>query len=135
MSAESLLGRQAHLFQFEASKIAEAARAEADYHRGREAWWRSEYLTAAQRVKATATIEVRTYRVTGGERADVVLNYGDPAAYKRMGEAWQKVAEHCDAAGRYASDAQVYGTQAARSYELTLEDVHYFRFGGEARPE
>lgn len=127
--------RQEHRFQFSASVIAQAAEAEATYHEVRYNWWAEEYRAAVERVKATASVEIRTYAVTGGERADVVVNYGDPAAYKRMGEAFQKIQEHRQAAERYRSDARIYATQGDRTYELDTVDVYYFRLGGEARPE
>lgn len=126
--------RQEHRFQFPATVIAQAADTEAKYHEVRHNWWTEEYRAAVARVKATASVEIKTFLVTGGERADVVVNYGDPAAYKRMGEAFQKIQEHRQAAGRYRSDAHIYNTQGERTYELDADDVAYFRLGGEARP-
>lgn len=127
--------RQEHRFEFPAAAIAQAAEAEASYHEIRASWWTAEYGMAVEKVRATAFVEIREYEVTGGKRADVVVNYGDPAAYKRMGEAFQKWEEHRLAAERYRTDARLYRTQAGRVYELDTDDVHYFRLGGEARPE
>lgn len=127
--------RTEHRFQYSAELIARAALAEAEYHQDRLGFWQHEYTAAAERVRATAGIALRAFQVTGGERIDVVVDYGDPAAYKRMQEAWAKMVEHRHAEERYHSDAAVYQTQADRAYELDLEDVRYFRLGGEARPE
>lgn len=128
------MSRDKHEFQFTADWIAKAAFGEAEYHRDRESYWKAEYASAVSRVKETAGVEVRTFPVTGGERADVVVNYGDPAAYKRMGEAFDKQQQHRVAAERYETEGRIYGTQGQRTYELSPDDVHYFRLGNEARP-
>ena len=129
------MSRDKHEFQFTATAIAGAAAREAEYHRAREEYWRNEYRKATETVKATASVEVKTYPVTGGERADVVVNYGDPSAYKRMTEGFQKAGAHRQDAERYETEARIYGTQGDRVYELSGTDVHYFRLGGEERPE
>ena len=126
--------RQEHEFHFSAAVIAKAATEEAQYHREREAYWRSEYETSIQRVKETAGVKFIEREVTGGKRIDIVVDYGDPAAYSRMQESFNKIESHMGAAERYESDARVYGTQS-RSYTLSPEDVHYFHLGGEPRSE
>lgn len=73
--------------------------------------------------------------MTGGKRADVVVDHGDPSAYKRMQEAFEKIGNHREAAERYETDARIYETQRDRTYELSADDVHYFRLAGEPRPE
>jgi len=128
------MSRDDHEFQFLAGSIAKAAEAEAEYHRKRLAFWETEYEVAVATVKKTAFVEVKTYPVTGGQRADVSVNYGDPSAYKRMVEAFDKIDTHRTAMERFITDARVYGTQTQRTYDLSVADVHYFRLGGERRP-
>jgi hypothetical protein len=127
--------RSKHLFQFTADKIAKCAKHEAVYHRERQTWWRQEYDKAVATVKATAKIEVRVYPVTGGDRADLNIDYGDVAAYKRMQEAWDKLCQHRKAAEAFATDAEVYGSQGERVYELDAADVLHYRLGGGTREE
>lgn len=128
------MSRDKHEFQFIASVIAAAATVEGQYHRDRMEFWSGEYDKAGATVKATAKVDFKTYPVTGGERVDVVVNYGDPAAYTRMQEAFGKIAAHRKEAEQFETEATVYGTQGDRSYELSSLDVHYFRLGGDARP-
>lgn len=130
------MSRIDHEFQFFASVIAEAAKKEATYHRERWEFWNAEYAKAIATVKDTASIEIVTFPISGGERADVVVKYGDPAAHKRMGEAFTKMQEHRKDAERYETDERVYATQVdKRVYELSTDDVHYFRLGHNRRPE
>jgi hypothetical protein len=78
---------------------------------------------------------IKRLHVTGGERIDVAVDYGDPTDYRRMQEAFEKWQEHSIQAERYRSDAEVYGTQNGRVYELDTADVHYFRLHGGPRED
>ena len=127
--------RAEHRFQFNANMIALAAKAEAEYHWGRMTFWSDAYGKAITEVQATARVEFKEYEVTGGTRMDAVVNYGDPAAWKRAQEAWSKMHEHRLAAERLRTDAALYGSQGERVYELNSDDVHYFRLAGETRVE
>lgn len=136
--------RSEHRFQFSASQIAAAAKQEAEYHEARVKFWQAEYASAVQTVRATAGVEIKEVAVTGGMRADVVVHYGDPSAYRRMQEAFGKIQDHRVAAERYRTDERVYGSQVGGAearvmrdpaYELDTDDVHYFRLGGDPRPE
>ena len=130
------MSRSEHQFQFPASKISEAARAEAQYHEDRISYWDEEFENAKTRVIETAELEVKELPVTGGKRVDLSINYGDPAAYRRMQEAGQKIDRHREAAEKFRSDEKVYGSQdEERTYELSADDVHYFRLGGGRREE
>ena len=64
-----------------------------------------------------------------------MVDYGDPAAYSRMGEAGRKIQEHRAAMERFVSDAALYGTQGDRIYDLDAEDVAHFRLNGREREE
>ena len=119
--------RADHLFQFRAMEIAAAARAEASYHREREAYWRGEFDAAVQVVEETIGARVERQAITGGYAVDVVIDRGDPAAYSRMQRSFSKAQHHAGQAELYESDAAVYGSQGVRAYELTLADVQYFR--------
>ena len=127
--------RGKHLFQFHAARIAASAKAEADYHHGRLEFWEKALEQATKRVEATASVQVRRVSITGGWRPDVVVDYGDPAAYSRMGEAGRKIQEHRAAMERFVSDAALYGTQSDRIYDLDAEDVAHFRLNGREREE
>jgi hypothetical protein len=121
--------RSEHEFQFKASEIAEAARAEAEYHEDRLEYWGAEFDASFERVEATIGATIKKQHVTGGERFDVAVDYGDPAAYRRMIEAQAKIDRHRDAAEQFRTDEKVYGTQGERVYELSVADVHYYRLG------
>jgi len=127
------MSRERHLFQFHAVQIASAARAEAAYHDERRKWWETEQELAIAEVKATTSLEVKEFEITGGKRIDLSINYGDGAAYRRMKESGEKIATHREAAERFETDARVYGTQGDRIYELETADVHYYRLGGGPR--
>jgi hypothetical protein len=127
--------RNKHLFEFKASQIAEAAQSESDYHWGRVGYWKDEQTASIEKVKTSASIKVTTVQITGGVRPDIVIDYGDPAAYRRMIEASQKITDHTIARDRFASDAELYGTQGDRIYDLDGEDVNHFRLNGRARLE
>ncbi len=127
--------RAKHLFDFRADQVAAAAEGEMLYHRARASYWREELEKATKRVEETAGVRVQRVEVTGGWRPDVVVNYGDPAAYARMGEAARKIQEHDQAAQRYESDRMLYATQALRIYQLDGDDVAHFRLNGRPRTE
>lgn len=129
------MSKDQHEFQFPADRIALAAWDEADYHEGRVAYWKAEYETSFARVKETARIVVKEVNITGGKRADVTVDYGDAAAFRRLNESITKIESHRKAADRFRTEATVYGTQGERAYELSTEDVHYFRLGGGEREE
>jgi hypothetical protein len=128
--------RDEHTFQFSASAIAKSARSEVEYHRQRQAYWEEEYKKAVETVRQTAKVEIVEQPITGGMRADVRVDYGDPVAYRRLGESFDKIQQHRQDAERFASEAQLYDSQdGVRTYELSAEDVHYFRLSGRPRAE
>ena len=127
--------RNKHLFEFRASDIAAAAKSEAKYHGGRLDFWRSELETATAKVTETAKVKVDRMQVTGGWRPQVTVDYGDPAAYARMGEAAAKLQSHLSSYDRFTSDAELYGTQGDRAYQLDGDDVAHFRLNGRQREE
>jgi len=125
--------RSKHLFRFKASEIAAAATREAEYHEERAEYWRSELDDATDRVMETASIKLEKQAITGGYHPTVVVDYGDPAAYQRMQEAFRKEHSHKEEAEEFRSDSIVYGTQGDREYELDIDDVHYYRLSLPAR--
>lgn len=127
--------RNKHLFQFSANKIAEAAYREAEYHAQRLEYWRGELDAATKTVEQTASVSVKRIPVTNGWQPQVVVDYGDPAAYQRMGEAAQKINRHLSEGDRFRSDADLYTTQGERVYDLDGEDVAHFRFNGRVRDD
>jgi hypothetical protein len=128
-------GRTEHSFQFSADAISLAAAAEAHYHEQRTLYWQEEMDKAYKRVEATIGAKIQQQQVTGGWRAEVVVDYGDPAAYRRLNEAGGKVQKHREAAGRFRTDERLYATQGDRTYELSVDDVHYYRLGGGPRED
>ena len=133
--------RDEHSFQFSASQIAAAAGVEADYHEKRILYWQEQMDAAYKRVEATIGAKIQQQPVTGGWRADVVVDYGDPAASRRLNEAGGKVQKHREAAERFRTDALLYGTQVGstkfgdRVYDLDTTDVHHYRLGGGPRED
>src|SRR5260370_6412766 len=49
---------------------------------------------ATATVERTASLKIERYQITGGWRPNVSVNYGDPAAYTRMGESAGKLQTH-----------------------------------------
>lgn len=127
-------GRSGHLFTFTANRISEAAKKEAQYHRDRLAYWEQEYDTAVRVVEETVGAKIVRHPVTDGYTVEVVVDHGDPAAYTRMQQSFRKIALHRELAAQYESDFSVYGSQTT-SYQLTREDVRWFRLGDEPRDE
>lgn len=127
--------RTEHLFQFTAYKIASAAAIEAEYHEQRVMYWQTEMDEAYKRVEATMSARIQQQPITGGWRADVVVDYGDPAAYRRLNEAGNKIHSHREAAERFRTEQQIYETQRERMYDLDTDDVHHYRLGGGPREE
>lgn len=127
--------RDEHTFEFQASEIAQAAKAEADYHESRVDHWEERAATALVTVKSTIGAKVEEHPVTSGPpQVQIVVDYGDSAAWREYTLAHQKANQHREAADRYRTDERVYGTQQ-RPYELDTNDVHHFRLGGQARDE
>jgi hypothetical protein len=133
--------RSTHCFAFMGSAIAKAATAEAEYHEQRLAYWKAEYESAVAKAKAAesavakakaAGLQVREYDVTGGKRAEMVI---DPALQGRIRESTNKVHSHRIAAEHLRVEASSYATQGDRQYELDGEDVVYFRLAGGPRGE
>lgn len=127
--------RSEHLFLFSAADISAAAKAEAEYHEERKAFWEEEYDKAVAIVEKTCGARVDKRPVTGGYEVDVVIDYGDPAAYQQMRRAYSKIGQHREAAEEFRTDERVYGSQDQRMYELDSVDVHHFRLGGEPRED
>lgn len=132
-----MTNRKDHTFSFQADVISSAAGRLADYHEERLTYWRAEYDKAVAVVKATAGVKIQEVQVTGGYRVDIVVDYGDPAAYRRFQEAYAKIQSHSDSAKRYRSDQVIYGTQGTKVYDLDASDVYFYELdGGEvSRPE
>jgi hypothetical protein len=123
--------RGEHTFQFSGSAISNAAKAEFDYHSMRTAFWRDQHGKAVDAAKAKG-VEMREFAVTGGTRAELVL---DPTLQTRINECASKINSHRAAADRFQIEAAAYATQADRSYELHPDDVVYFRLAGGPREE
>lgn len=129
------MSRADHTFQFKASQICAAANTEASYHEERLKYWESEYEKSVVRVKETAGIKFEEQEMTGGKRLSVALDFGDDNAYRRLHTSYNKIDWHRAMAEKLRTDAVVYGTQGDRVYELSTDDVHYYRLGGGSREE
>lgn len=125
------MNRQNHRFQYRGDAIAAAAKKEADYHRGRLSFWQEAQNAAIETAKAKG-IEVREHDITGGKRAEMVL---DPVLQKRMDECATKIDTHRRKCERYDIEAAAYGARAEMAYDLDADDVVYFRLAGGAREE
>jgi hypothetical protein len=124
--------RKEHFFTFTAEQIAKGARGEAEYHKTRADWWETEYRTAVEAAK-TAGLRVEMFKVTGGERAQMVI---DPSLQSRINECTAKRELHQKLAEQLTIEAASYETQpGAREYTLDHEDIAHFRLAGGAREE
>ncbi len=124
--------RNSHLFQFSASQIHDAAKAEAEYHVQRTAFWKEEQKKAIAKAKE-AGVEIREYDVTGGTNVEVVL---DPSVSNRLQQCANKIRSHQGEADRFQIEADAYGSQMAEKYyEVDPDDVVYFRLAGGPRED
>lgn len=124
--------RKKHLFQFSAKQISEAAKVEAAYHDQRAGWWNSEFEKAVEAAKA-AGLRVEKYAVTGGERAQMVI---DPTLQNRINECENKRSSHQKLAEQLTIEAASYATQhEGMVYALDHEDVQHFRLAGGPRED
>lgn len=123
--------RNEHLFQFTGKQISEAASREAAYHAERLLFWTKEQREAIEKAKA-AGLEVSEYPVTGGVHAQMVIN---PTLQERITQCANKIHRHRQAPDHLQIEADCYGTQGDRSYELHPDDVLYFRLAGGPRAE
>lgn len=122
--------RSEHTFQFKAVDVADAAALMTMYHKRRIEYWQKEYEVSIKRVRDTASVKIEEFPVTGGKRVDVVVNHGDPTAYRRMHESFDKIQGHQKSLAAYESDEFVYRTQGERVYELDPADVLHYRLDG-----
>jgi len=127
--------RNEHTFQFKANQIAEAAEQQAVYHEKRLAFWKKEYNHAVVIVEKTIGARLIRRELTNGYRVDVEVDYGDPSAYRRMNEAFDKIESHRKFAEAFRSDQQVYSTQGDRSYEMAVDDVQYYHLDGRSQED
>lgn len=129
--------RNEHLFQFPAAQVAEAAKAEWEYHTRRIAYWKEERTKAIEAIKAQAVkIEVREYPASGGGVSTQVTTTIDMTLTSRINTCDGKINQHVKDADRFKIEADAYGSQAqARFYEMSPEDVVYFRLAGGPREE
>jgi len=123
--------RQEHLFQFTGKQISRAARTEHDYHIERMEWWKIEQKKAIEATKEKG-VEVREYDITGGKAVQVIT---DPSLSMRLTDCANKLNSHRKAADDFKIQADCYGTQPERTYELQPDDVIYFRLAGGPREE
>jgi hypothetical protein len=124
--------RSEHTFQFTAGEIAAAAMREAEFHAKRQAWWNAEYQKAATEAKEKG-VEVRAYAVSGGERAEMVI---DPALQTRINECYGKRLQHQTAADQFRMEAAAYGSQlTTKVYDVDTDDVQHWRLAGGERQE
>lgn len=147
--------RSEHTFQFSARQIADAAQAEAEYHEGRIEHWQAREAAALEIVKGSIGAKVVEQEMTNGKQVSVVVDYGDPEAWKEYQLAHGKVGTHRSAAERFRTDERLYRTQHPEGtlivgqdaesatyasaggtvYDLDVDDVHHFRLGGQPRED
>lgn len=125
------MNRDKHVFQFTGAKISQAAKEEVKYHLERLAFWIEEHRVAVEEAKAKG-VELKEYPVTGGIHAEMVIN---PTLQARINECANKVRGHRLAAEKLSVEADAYGTQLDRVFDLHPDDVQYFRLAGGARVE
>ena len=118
-------------FGYSGGVLAAAARNRAAYHREREQWWQTEQDKAEATLRANG-LTVREAQVTGGTRADVVL---DPHLQARYQECWNKRLEHRRTAEEYDGWDFVLSQNADARLTLNHDDVLYFRIEAPSVPE
>lgn len=112
-------------FIYTVEEVANAAEAKAKYHAEREAFWEREKEEVVAAIRESG-LEVRGHKVTGGERAEVVL---DPTLAKRLDECQNKLTGHQSSGEEYRGWHSVLRVAVEREedrLELDHEDVRYF---------
>lgn len=127
--------RSTHLFQFTGKQISDAAQLEHAYHEVRAGWWKDEQQAMIDRAKAIGTtVNVSEWQHSGGK--GVAVSASNPELDKintRLQECGTKIASHQKSADTFRIEADCYGTQPDRVYELEPDDVVYFRLAGGPR--
>lgn len=111
--------------------VARQAEAEAEYHDGRVEFWESERSKVMDQI-ADEGLDVRSQAVTGGSRAEVII---DPSLSKRLSECESKLDEHARRRDEFEQWASVLNFAAdgkpTTMLELDFDDLAYFGFGRE----
>jgi len=123
--------REKHVFQFTGKQISDAAHLQAAYHDAKRKFWESEYQKAVTEAKAKG-VEIREVPVTGGKRAEMVL---DPHLQQRISECMGKIENHQRLRTRYTIEQEAYQSQSDRTYDLDPEDLVYFHLSKHPRGE
>ena len=109
-------------FIYPASTVGEAAGRLAEYHRERLWSWEEAKAQAEERISDKG-VEVRHHEVTGGQRAEVVI---DPSLAARLQECEGKISTHKRAAQVYAEWSAVMERAADGPMTLDIDDVRFF---------
>ena len=91
-------------FHYQAEEVRAGAEAKVEHHESRYDFWTGERAAILGQIKETG-LDVRNYEVTGGSRADVVI---DPTLQKRLTECESKVREHSNAIEDYSRWVAVF---------------------------
>lgn len=121
--ADRVDGRSSWLFQYQVARLLEAAQEKEKYHTDRLAFWKDEFDKAVAAAKEKG-VEVREYAVTGGMRAEMVI---DGTLQNRIDECRSKRERHRLAVTGFSQWVSVLDSQDENKvYDLTMDDALYF---------
>lgn len=118
-------------FQFSCEQLLAAARARSKYHHERMEYWQGEFAVALKKAKDEG-LEVNEYAITGGVRADIVVN---PTLKKRLDESASKIQSHRNQINEYRKYEKLFELNLSERIKLDVDDVSFFWPTGEVEVE
>lgn len=113
-------------FVFTAEQLKAAAHNKKQNHLLRSSFWEDQYQIAINTAKEKG-FEVREYDITGGKRADLVV---DTTLQSRVTECYNKRNEHRKLAEEYSQWTGVFASQdPTLLLDLDATDILYFGLG------
>ncbi|MCH7761990.1 hypothetical protein IIA15_11425 [candidate division TA06 bacterium] len=109
-------------FEYMAKDLIETTQKKIQYHREREKTWNTDYLKALDDLKELG-VDIRTYQVTGGEMADIVV---DPQRKEYLQLCFNKKEDHRKEAEAYEMYLRAFELNKEEKLVLGVEDIFYF---------
>ncbi len=109
-------------FNYKAGDLVVPAQKKATYHRERQKNWLDSYERVKRELKEKG-IDIRFAEVTGGERADIVV---DQQIQRRLDECMSKMRAHKRQAEEYEAFTRAFTLNEHQELELTVDDINYF---------
>ena len=110
-------------FDYSSEDLMKAVRTKIEHHQTRLEWWEKDREAVKKAIKESG-IEVEEFPVTGGARAEIVV---DPGRLNRLQEAQSKIMGHKRSLKEYRRyERALAQKQSQVSFALDIEDVQFF---------